>query len=430
MFKDIYKCADENEMCNVDNKPSIVAYGTNGSFIFKNVKNKQNIPCTNDYFGNDPMPGKNKQCYIKSLPTYDKNIDIPNGFIKCAENGGTCFSFGSGSDIIYGTNGSYTSGFLLPGHSVVCDQKNFPGSCNKSGKCYIKKNPNVYLSESSLKNVNSSYESYSYVGDTLLAPLCIDTNKRLESKNGRYKFFVNFSGELCFIDSNDTKIFWSSKSKTDQRNSTKLCLQMDGNLVLFDKDKIIWSSDIHVKHSITENPKLVVENNGSIVVYTGKQKLWSLTLPKNDLDKINCTMPNGSWTETCNSMSILGSRLKANCKDKAGSEKTTYLDVRYCDPNKIWNDDGKLTCSPGIGLCAYNQCSSISGPWIESCVNPEVNKENTLFASCKNDTGQMVFTSLDISKCQSNSVNNNNGKLECKLNGDGFCTADGKFMTY
>ena len=80
-------------------------------------------------------------------------MGLPNSqFIKCAGTNGTCVSLGFPNDIIYGADGSYTAGYLLPGQSVICNKTFFPNG-SQIGDCYIRENPSIHVNNNSNRHL-------------------------------------------------------------------------------------------------------------------------------------------------------------------------------------------------------------------------------------------------------------------------------------
>jgi len=84
-------CAAEWGTCTVANGPKTVRFGANGQYVTKQVTGA--IACTNDAFGNDPIPGTGKSC------------DIQTSTAGTGMSGG-----GTGSTPGQGTGGSGTGG--------------------------------------------------------------------------------------------------------------------------------------------------------------------------------------------------------------------------------------------------------------------------------------------------------------------------------
>ena len=55
-------------------------------------------------------------------------------------------------------------------------------------------------------------------------------------------------------------------------------------------------------------------------------------------------LPNGSYSQTCNSCSMNGSMLQCSCEDTQGYYHWTYINMRYCGNRPVANLNGRLTC--------------------------------------------------------------------------------------
>lgn len=63
-------------------------------------------------------------------------------------------------------------------------------------------------------------------------------------------------------------------------------------------------------------------------------------------------IPPGSWVSTCRSATINDNVLTAQCRGLDGQYHPTTLDLKLCNPGDVGNNNGRLTCHPGRGLCA------------------------------------------------------------------------------
>jgi len=111
-------------------------------------------------------------------------------------------------------------------------------------------------------------------------------------------------------------------------------------------------------------------------------------------------IPPGSWS--CRECTDDGSTVRCQCKTKKGSWNNTGLAYRICEPNKIWNDNGTLKCTPQGSF--KRSCSSVS--WNESFLTAKCNKkkQGTTWNSGFN-YGQCVNNGQDITNCD--------GSLRC-----------------
>jgi len=120
--------------------------------------------------------------------------------------------------------------------------------------------------------------------NTLNAAETLATGKQLTSENGKFILKMQDDGHLCaykFDNAKQGAFVWGTG--VYGFNNAKLVLQNDGSLVVLDgNNKIKWSSKTDAKTNAnfkdTKNKptKLVLENDGSIGLYnaTGK-KVWS-----------------------------------------------------------------------------------------------------------------------------------------------------------
>jgi hypothetical protein len=89
-------CASEGGVCTFTGT-AYVAYGGNGSFVFRTVTGGTN--CTQDAFGEEPAPNGANACYI---PT------VPAGYTFCAAEYGTCSVVGQQPvTVAFDANGKY-----------------------------------------------------------------------------------------------------------------------------------------------------------------------------------------------------------------------------------------------------------------------------------------------------------------------------------
>ncbi len=105
-----------------------------------------------------------------------------------------------------------------------------------------------------------------------------------------------------------------------------------------------------------------------------------------------CHYQCGNFVASCNGISISGSTLSANCKDKNGNSHFTTLDL---NPH-LANIDGVL--QPGSNY--IGSCTSQGGS--------QGGSSFTIFAACKQKNGNVVSTSFNVN----NNVANINGQLE------------------
>jgi hypothetical protein len=115
-------------------------------------------------------------------------------------------------------------------------------------------------------------------------------------------------------------------------------------------------------------------------------------------------IPSGSYTESCQNIALNGATLVAKCKNSRGQWVPASLSSFKLCIGDIANDNGSLRCSTGAALPV--------GSYTQSCRGIYING-NVVSASCKNDGGQWVTTSLpNVSQCLWG-LANNNGALTC-----------------
>lgn len=100
------QCAPENGECNFSGEQR-VAYGIDGRWTYRNARD--GIDCNNRVFG-DPAPNQVKICMIY------------NPWVRCAAEGQPC-RFQGNKEVVYGKNGTWTSGVYRDG--VRCSNEVF-----------------------------------------------------------------------------------------------------------------------------------------------------------------------------------------------------------------------------------------------------------------------------------------------------------------
>lgn len=141
-------CAYEGQLCLFSpSKAQNVAFGINDNYHFRDVIDSSNIMCTNNNF-EFPKNGSTirNQCLTRDIPKYSFNTDgTPFEFTECSVEGTICSS-PYDSDILYGADGKYLSGYIKANQTIKCDSKTFGDP--KTGKqniCYIR-NPDFITS--------------------------------------------------------------------------------------------------------------------------------------------------------------------------------------------------------------------------------------------------------------------------------------------
>lgn len=137
------KCADEGGTCTLKGTNE-VAYGANGKFAKKSgVSGK--LACDNTTFG-DPLVGTYKACYFKQTSgggsdgggnDSDGTPGGPDGFTKCADEGGNCSLSGT-NEVAYGANGKFAKKSGVNGN-IACNNETFGDPIFGTYKaCYYK----------------------------------------------------------------------------------------------------------------------------------------------------------------------------------------------------------------------------------------------------------------------------------------------------
>ena len=119
------------------------------------------------------------------------------------------------------------------------------------------------------------------------------------------------------------------------------------------------------------------------------------------------TPPSGSYQQSCNNIYMTGPILNANCLRRNGQISQTTLNVLNCKGGDISNQDGQLTCGGGGQVPSGSYQLSCSGATMMGPV---------LVARCRDMSGRMVQTQLNIQNCRQD-IANINGNLACQGQG-------------
>uniref|UniRef100_A0A6C0LQE0 Uncharacterized protein n=1 Tax=viral metagenome TaxID=1070528 RepID=A0A6C0LQE0_9ZZZZ len=132
------KCTDENGICVIPgpDKKSIAYSTKDGQTQINYRNNNQSISCDNSIFG-DPVPKTLKMCSVANIPPITYDNGLPNGFIKCADEGKICDPKNDrANDILYGANGSF---IYANAPNVICSTTVFGDPAPNSNKsCYYR----------------------------------------------------------------------------------------------------------------------------------------------------------------------------------------------------------------------------------------------------------------------------------------------------
>jgi len=100
--------------------------------------------------------------------------------------------------------------------------------------------------------------------DTLKSSQMLYKGESLKSANGRFELTLQNDGNLVLYEKG--KAIWSSE--TNGKNAKKLVMQSDGNLVLYGPNGPIWATNT----SGNRNAYLMLQNDGNLVIY---KAVWS-----------------------------------------------------------------------------------------------------------------------------------------------------------
>jgi parallel beta-helix repeat protein len=139
-------CASENGTCNFTGTRS-VRYGANGIFVTKNSVTGP-IPCTNAYFGNDPVFGVTKACFYSSTSTSPTPTPIPTPTPTPAPADVGCRSQVPRTQIGLASSGNL---HINGQNNVVIDGKAFTPVSGVQNCLYITNSTNVTIKNSSFK---------------------------------------------------------------------------------------------------------------------------------------------------------------------------------------------------------------------------------------------------------------------------------------
>lgn len=112
-----------------------------------------------------------------------------------------------------------------------------------------------------------------YTKEILIQGETLKGGQSLLSKNSDYELRMQGDGNLVLYQGR--RVLWSSR--TDRRPGAVCIMQGDGNLVIYLSKKPIWASNTQ------GNPgsHLEVQNDGNVVIYTPThQPIWATGVPK------------------------------------------------------------------------------------------------------------------------------------------------------
>jgi hypothetical protein len=123
-------------------------------------------------------------------------------------------------------------------------------------------------------------------------------------------------------------------------------------------------------------------------------------------------IPQGSYQQTCNNVSVNGDTLLANCQDASGTWHSASLPGFQRCTSEITNDNGSLRCVMSGYSTPAASGSSPTGSYLQSCQDVKV-KGDDLHARCQTQSGDFRDAKLDdYNKCRGDIVNDD-GHLRC-----------------
>ena len=123
-------------------------------------------------------------------------------------------------------------------------------------------------------------------------------------------------------------------------------------------------------------------------------------------------IPEGSYADSCRNVVVSGPRLYADCLTEQGYYAPAALDMRRCNGDDIWNDDGVLVCDGAPRPRPRPVVADIPrGSYQDSCRNAAI-AGIYLSAECAASDGAQNFTSIPYRECRGD-IFNSNGDLGC-----------------
>ncbi len=132
-------------------------------------------------------------------------------------------------------------------------------------------------------------------------------------------------------------------------------------------------------------------------------------------------LPQGSYLQTCNNVSVNGDTLLASCQDTNGNWVAAQLPGYQSCQGDVVNDNGALRCAMAGGnrygqpsAYGYGQPNAYGagGPFTQTCRSVRANGDD-LHATCQATDGSWHDTKLDdYRKCRGTIINDN-GNLRC-----------------
>ncbi len=123
-------------------------------------------------------------------------------------------------------------------------------------------------------------------------------------------------------------------------------------------------------------------------------------------------IPQGTYQQTCNNVSVSGDTLVANCQDANGAWRTSQLPGFQRCTSEISNDNGNLRCANAGYAGQAWRGDGPGGSYVQNCRDVKVGGDD-LHATCQTNDGAWKDAKLDdYRKCKGD-IANQNGKLRC-----------------
>lgn len=105
------------------------------------------------------------------------------------------------------------------------------------------------------------------VSDTLKSDEQLTKGQFLTSNNGRYQLILQEDGNLVLYEVK--RALWSSR--TNGKAVSRCVMQSDGNLVIYGFNKAIWAS----RTDGNAGAYLIVQDDGNVVIYVNDKSIWA-----------------------------------------------------------------------------------------------------------------------------------------------------------
>jgi hypothetical protein len=244
---------------------SISEYSSNIiTILFKRLKDHGKIgsnPIKNSYIKSVQLLAKNKHQELKFLKDQCKSLQL-----KIGTKGQSDCPAG------YKHVGEYLCRNVAP---AWFDKTFVASGCYKveAEGCYYKGGRDIYYSTCAGESTRHNHRPVCALetSSSLLRGETLPFNGQLTSPNGQYRFIVQDDGNVVVYDVD--KVLWSPNTYGKDLRDGLVFKADDGNLVLYDSTgKVIWSPNTHGKKA----SELVLNDGGFLVMYSeDRTELWT-----------------------------------------------------------------------------------------------------------------------------------------------------------